>query len=460
MKVEIFGRKPAIEIADPNAPPPNQRSRPAIAAGGGGIDVIAIPHNGNESNGLMYDWNDSDGKPIDEAYAQRRATNEPLTEIAQTKGTSDTHPSLSPNDEFGDFELFERVGRAKAKPPGSHVRDALGRGLIIQDRVGVNPYKYGFTGGSDIHNGLSTSDESGMAGGQHSVDPRTMLPRGNDARRAIATLPPVNSFSGGQAAQGPKPDPGPRLPGQSKDPPQTYPLQVERSSAALTGVWAEENSRNAIFAALKRKETFATTGTRMRVRAFGGWNFSPTFTQRKDWVAQAYAQGVPMGADLPASGATAAGPSLIVQAMKDPAGANLDRAQVIKITTDGSGKYVEKIFDVALSDPKRRDAAGHVKPVGNTVNLKTGAYTNTIGATTLTTMWRDPEFDPNKPAAYYVRVLEIPTPRWSTLLAIKAGIERNDKVPATIQERGWSSPIWYTPSGARQVAAKSARAAG
>lgn len=410
-----------------------------------GIDVIAIPHNGNASGGLMYDWNMSDGRPIDEAYAQRRATNEPLTEIVQIKGQSDTVPALSPNDEFANFEIFDHLlgpAMTDSPAPGSYIRDAYGRGLIIQSKVGANPFKYGVVGGSDIHNALSTSSEDASAGGQFGLDPRTLLPRGDEAKRALGMLMPTLASEGGVA--------------QATNDKQRI-ATLERSSAGLTGVWAEENTRDSIFAALKRKETFATSGTRIRVRMFGGWGFDNQIIEARDWVSKAYAQGVPMGSDLPMKPAQASAPSLILQAMKDPDGANLDRIQVIKVWLDGSN-YREKIFDVALSGTRIAGSqAGRVADVGSTVDLKTGRYKNTIGAPLLTVVWRDPEFDANKPAVYYARVLEIPTPRWSTLLAIKNNLPLPSEKPATIQERAWSSPIWFTPQRGLIVAAAAQR---
>jgi hypothetical protein len=220
---------------------------------------------------------------------------------------------------------------------------------------------------------------------------------------------------------------------------------LEFSSAGLTGVWAEENTRNSIFAALKRKETFATSGTRMRIRMFGGWAYDPAMMKSGDWVAKAYNNGVPMGSDMPVRPKDANAPKIIVQASKDPDGANLDRIQIIKIWLDGKN-YKEKVFDVALSGHRKDDATGHAPAVGNTVDLKTGSYRNSIGAATLSVVWSDPEFDAKTPAVYYARALEIPTPRWSTLLAIKNKLPIPKDAPATIQERGWSSPIWYSPS--------------
>lgn len=388
-----------------------------------GTDALAIPHNGNASGGLMFDWNTSDGRPIDEAYALRRAANEPLTEIVQIKGQSDTLPVLSPNDEFANFEIFDKLlgpAGTKGTPPGSYIRDAFGRGLVIQSRTGANPFKYGLVGSSDIHNALSTSDENASAGGQFGIDPDTMLPRGEFAKKAL---------------------------GMQKD--STSEAQrisvVERSGGGLAGVWAEQNTRESIFAALKRKETFATSGTRIRVRMFAGWDFQSDLLKSKQWVTQAYARGVHMGADLPVRPANKRAPTFAIEAMKDPDGANLDRIQVIKVWLDGE-KYSERIFDAAASNSRKIDAVTRrAPPLASTVDLGTGTYQNSVGAPVLSVVWEDPEFDPKKPAVYYARVLEIATPRWSTLLAIKNQLPLSKDVPATIQERAWSSPIWFTP---------------
>lgn len=419
-----------------------------------GIDVIAIPHNGNASGGLMYDWNMSDGKPIDEAYAQRRALNEPLTEIAQNKGQSETIPAMSPNDEFANFEVMDRllVGTTPSPGPGSYIRDAYGRGLIIQSRVGANPYKYGVVGGSDFHNALSTSGEEAYAGGQFGIDPKTMLPSGSRAKESLGLAMPSISREG-------HPEDGAKLlkslsanlpqnaiDTSARDSEQKRLELLEGSTGGLTGVWAEENTRDSIFAALKRKETFATSGTRIRLRMFAGWEFDDALLKNRHWVSAAYAQGVAMGGDLPANPQNKNAPSFIVEASKDPDGANLDRIQIIKVWLDGE-KYQEKIFDVALSDKRKLDAQQHVEPVGNTVDFKTGKYKNSIGTPILITVWRDPEFDAKKPAVYYARALEIPTPRWSTLLAIKNNLPIASERPATIQERAWSSPIWFMPRG-------------
>jgi hypothetical protein len=391
-----------------------------------GVDVIAIPHNSNLSDGLTYDWNNSDGRPIDEAYAQRRALNEPLAEISQNKGTSETRPELSPNDEFANFEVMERLykGEAKSATGGAYIRDAYGRGLVIGSKVGANPFRMGLVGASDIHNGLSTSDESGFAGGPRGFDPKGPLPGVEAAKTILARGEPVGTRPNGQSENDP----------------------LQSSSGGLTGVWAEKNDRASIFAALKRKETFATSGVRIRLRMFSGWGFDPKLTTRPNWVATAYSTGVPMGADMAARPAAAKAPRFALDALKDPDGANLDRIQIVKVWLKG-GTYGEKVFDVALSGGRKVDLrTGKASTVGNTVDLKTGKYANSIGAPELKTIWTDPEFDPATPAVYYARVLEIPTPRWSTLLAIREGVAPPAGAPATIQERGWTSPIWYTPA--------------
>ncbi|MBW8734660.1 MAG: DUF3604 domain-containing protein, partial [Asticcacaulis sp.] len=382
-----------------------------------GHEALAIAHNANASNGLMYDWTTLDGRPIDVAYAVLRQQNEPLSEISQNKGTSETHPSLSPNDEFAGFEIFDRllISPQKSRPSGSYLRDAIGKGLVLDEKIGANPYKDGFVGAADLHGGLSVSSEQdygGNVGGANLGGGRTTP----EAAKALLSTP--------------------------KD---TDGFNVTiTGSGALTGVWAEQNTREAIYDAFRRKETFATSGTRIKVRLFGGWTFNQGFDRAPDAVKVAYANGAPMGSDLPARPANATAPSFVVWALKDPDGANLDRVQIIKIWTEG-GAQKEKIFDVAFDKTRKRDASGKLSAVGNTVDLKTATFTNTIGSVSLSTVWRDPEFKANQRAAYYVRVLEIPTPRWSTILAVKSGVAIPDSVPATIQERAWSSPIWYTP---------------
>ena len=402
-----------------------------------GYEALAIPHNSNASNGLMFDWVDSNGRPIDQAYAQLRADNEPLAEISQNKGASETHPALSPTDEFAGFEFYDHllISPKKSKPGGSYVRDALGRGLEIASRTGgVNPYKYGIVGASDYHNGLSDSAEQAFVGTFGAIDPTRKLPDVEGFQQRLAAVKKAMASGAAAAAAG-------APTGSEATPADPNESLYENGSGNLTGVWAEQNTRESIYAALRRKETFATSGTRLRLRFFGGWNYSPKLLESPDWVKTAYAAGVPMGGDLPAPGGKA--PRFALWALKDPDGANLDRLQVVKVWLE-KGRHVEKIFDVALSNGRQVDpATGKAPPVGNTVDVKKATYENSIGATQLAALWRDPQFDPATPAVYYLRVLEIPTPRWSTLLASKRGQPLPGGVPATIQERGWSSPIWY-----------------
>jgi len=382
-----------------------------------GIEAMAIPHNGNLSNGLMYDWKDSDGRRIDRAYALRRQENEPLNELAQTKGVSETHPSLSPEDGFADFAIFEGLFNGGiSKASGSYLREALGRGLVLSEEVGANPYLTGFIGATDDHGGLFNTDEAAFRGGGRysAAKPFTL----EDARALLVddkNGAPINELNTG--------------------------------SGGLTGVWAESNTREAIYAAMRRRETFATSGTRLKVRLFGGWNYDRALLNKQRRWDMAYAGGVPQGSNLPHRPTRAGAPRFLVWAQKDPDGANLDRVQIIKLSTIG-GKMRERIFDVAFDRGRRIDSAtGQLAAVGNTVNLTTARYTNSIGAAELASLWVDPEFDPAHPAVYYARVLEIPTPRWSTVVAIQHKLPAPKSVPAVIQERGWTSPIWYEPNG-------------
>jgi hypothetical protein len=372
-----------------------------------GSDAITIPHNSNLSNGLMFATKDSNGKPFTREYAERRASMEPLVELIQLKGNSETTPARAPNDEFAGFEQYMyQLGSGKVLPGPrtSFVREALKSGLELNGSLGANPYKYGLVAASDSHDGTAVPEENNFNGG-HGVTDK---------------------------------DPHERL--QEKSPLSD---KTKFSASGLTGVWAEENTREAIFAALKRRETFATSGTFIKTRFFGGWGYSPAMMQSSNWVSTAYSGGVPMGADLPERPAEAKAPSFAISALKDPKSANLDRIQVVKGWLDAKGKAHEKIFDVALADDRRRDASGKIPPVGDTVDAAKATYTNDIGDPELSIVWSDPEFDPAQPAFYYARVLEIPTPRWTTYDAVALGIEPPQ--PATIQERAWTSPIWYTP---------------
>ena len=381
-----------------------------------GYEALAIPHNPNFSSGLMYDWVDSEGRPIDEAYAEHRALNEPLNEIGQVKGVSETYPLLSPEDELANFEILADP-RVKGSQAGSYLRDALGRGLVLQRLVGANPYKFGFVGASDLHSGLSVSAQADYGGSQGVVN----LGGGQPTAQEVATL----VGAGNSDLQ----------------------FDLKTSSGKLTGVWAESNTRESIYEALRRRETFATSGTELKFRFFGGWELDTRLLHHKDWVAAAYAHGVPMGSDLPAKPASAKAPRFAVWAVKDPNSGNLDRLQVIKVWEAG-GQQHENVFDVAWAGQRKSDPkTGKLPPVGDTVDLEAGTYTNTIGAAELQAVWQDPHFDPRQSAAYYLRALEIPTPRWSTLLAIHHHLPLPKDVPATEQQRGWSSPIWYSSPG-------------
>ena len=375
-----------------------------------GVETFAIPHNGNVSNGLMYAPNNYRGDPIDERYAKRRALNEPLTEIIQTKGSSDTHPLLSPNDEFADFEPFPNLlsTDTPSKIKYGYIRQALTDGLIHEQKLGTNPFKYGIVAGADVHSGISANEEWNWHGAHGSQD--------NTPKKRL--------------------DPKPNSSGE-----EGYVV----GTAGATAVWAEENTRASIFDAMQRKETYGTSGPLIRLRFFGGWDYADNLVNEKNFVKAAYAKGVPMGRDLTAAPKNAKGPRFAVWVQKDPESGNLDRIQVIKGWVE-QGLPQEKIYDVALSDDRKTDpVTGYVKPVGNTVNIKQATYTNDIGDSQLSVVWQDLDFDPAFPAVYYVRVLEIPTPRWSTFDAKKLGVEPPKGVPATIQERAWSSPIWYTP---------------
>ncbi|HEX7035336.1 MAG TPA: DUF3604 domain-containing protein [Pseudomonadales bacterium] len=376
-----------------------------------GLDVIAIPHNSNVSDGRMFALTDSFGEPLDASYAARRVWNEPLVEITQQKGTSETHPALSPNDEFADFELFTEllVTNITGKVSGSYVREAWLNGVRLQEESGFNPFRIGVVGGTDNHSGTSALEEDNFTG-----------------------------------SQGPKRDGTPELRREMELwgglPRQAF------SASGLTAVWAEENTRESIFAALRRRESYATTGPQITVRMFAGWDLPADVVDSPDRAEIGYRSGVPMGGVLegPAKGRA---PTLIVWASKDPVGANLDRIQIVKGWSRG-GEAFEKIYDVALSDPKRRRADGTIEPVGSTVDVATASYSNDVGAAELAAAWTDPEFDPEAPAFYYVRVIEIPTPRWTTYDAAALGIAPHEAVPATLQERAFTSPVWYLPAGA------------
>jgi hypothetical protein len=374
-----------------------------------GHENLAIPHNGNVSDGWMYSPNKFLGGPMDARYAKRQALNEPLTEIIQTKGSSDTHPLLSPSDEFANFELFENminVGQPSQVKYG-YIRQGLVEGMILEGKLGTNPFKYGIVAGADVHSAYSGNEEWNWHGAHGATDDT-----------------PQKRLHPGMSPSG---EPGSVV-----------------GSAGATAVWAEENTRTSIFDAMKRKETYGTSGTLIRLRFFGGWDYPKNLVKDQDFVKKAYKGGVPMGGDLPKIASKA--PIFAVWALKDPESGNLDRIQIIKGFINKWGRTDEKIYDVALSDGRKADPkTGKIAPVGNTVDIKKATYTNDIGDSQLSAVWTDPDFAPRQKAVYYVRVLEIPTPRWSTYDAAKNNLPLASDVPATIQERAWSSPIWYTP---------------
>ncbi len=384
-----------------------------------GIETFAIPHNSNVSDGWMFSPNAPVavaggflGLPMDKAYARRQQLNEPLFEILQLKGQSETHPWLSPNDEFANFEIFPNMINVGLPSQIKHgfYRQGLGEGFKIEKRTGFNPYKMGLVAGADVHSGYQANEEFNFHGGHGEVDDTPQ-------KRLNPNMTPAG-------VRGPIP-----------------------SSAGATAVWADENTRAGIFDGMQRKETYGTSGTLIRLRVFGAWNFAEDMADSDDFARQGYAYGVPMGSDLPAMPAGAGGPTFAIQALKDPASGNLDRIQIVKVFLDQRmNRSVEKIYNVALADGRTVAADGSVAPVGNTVDVTTATYTNDIGDAMLTALWTDPDFNPAIRAAYYVRVLEIPTPRWSTYDAVRSNLPLPTIVPATIQERAYSSPIWYTPA--------------
>jgi hypothetical protein len=368
-----------------------------------GIDAIAIPHNMNISDGLMYAPADSYGMPLTEHYAARRSWNEPLGEVTQQKGTSETHPMLSPNDEFAEFELRRTLfgSTNEGRLTGSYVRDAYKRGLEYEAWGFFNPYQFGMIGATDYHWALSTVSENRIF-----EDPE---PAPNRAARGIGSM--------------------------------------EVSAGGLSGVWAAENSRKEIFAAMRRRETFATTGPRISVRFFGGWHYPDDLLEDRRWVDAAGESGVPMGGEL----STVQGrvPRFAVLAGKDPDGANLDRIQIVKGWVE-AGRAREAVFNVAVSDGRTIRPDGSVAPLEGTVDVTSASYTNTVGDSTLKALWEDPAFDPKAPAFYYARVIEIPTPRWQVYDAVAAGVPVPEGPPTVLQERAYTSPIWYAPARPRE----------
>jgi hypothetical protein len=385
-----------------------------------GSEVLAIAHNGNLSNGLMFPTIEAFGRKIDRNYAETRARWERLYEMTQTKGTGEAHPYLSPNDEFADFELWDKgnldgsVAKRKEMLEFEYARSALRNGLALEAKLGVNPYKFGLIGSSDAHTGLAAMEEE--------------------------------NFFGKTAPQEPGPE---RMTKAFFKNPGTgiTVMDWEVAASGYAAVWAMENTREAIFDAMQRRETYATTGPRMYVRFFGGWEFEPGDAGSRMPAAIGYSKGVPMGGDM-SNAPKGKSPTFIAAALKDPIGANLDRIQIIKGWLDAKGQVHEKIHDVVWGDAGKRkpDAkTGKLPPVGSTVDVANATWTNTIGDPELITVWKDPEFDPKQRAFYYARVIEIPTPRWTAYDAKRFGTKPLPGTTMTLQERAYTSPIWYTP---------------
>ena len=399
-----------------------------------GGDVLAIPHNGNLSSGIMFALEDANGNAISENYAKVRSRWEPLFEVTQMKGDSETHPLLSPEDAFANYETWTQdvpffynpevvkrreysdyqhwIGKewrgedASWMRPYEYARSALKLGLQQQAAINVNPFKFGMIGSTDAHTSLATADEDNFWGKLVRVEP-------SDGRISKLLHEPV--------------------------------INRSNRAAGYAAVWAEENTRESIFSAMKRKETYATTGPRMTVRFFGGWDYQSDDALKPDLAKIGYRKGVPMGGDLtsPPRGKSS---SFLIRAVKDPDGANLDRVQVIKGWHDKNDELHEKIYNVVLSDSRKKNWRGQIKSVGNTVNIPDASYTNAIGDPELAVVWQDPDFDKGELAFYYVRVLEIPTPRWPAYDAKFFGIKDiPEQLPMVTQERAYTSPIWYSP---------------
>jgi hypothetical protein len=386
-----------------------------------GGQVLAIPHNGNLSNGWMFPLVDNfdQDNPLDESYLKNRARWEPLVEVTQMKGDGEAHPLLSPEDSFADFETWDMgnldISEAKtaAMLSGEYARSALQRGLLLEAMSGINPYQFGMIGSTDSHTSLSTSTEDGFFGKMAPKEPRPGRAFGLEKTNEELKI---------------------------------YRPNWRSSASGLTAVWAHANTREAIFDAMQRKEVYATTGSRISVRFFGGFAFTEEDLLGKKPAAVGYSKGVPMGGDLTGT-ADGESPSFLVAAMKDPEGGNLDRIQIVKGWLDGAGVTRETVYDVVWSQPesRTRNKAGRIPPVGNTVDSKTASWTNTIGSVALSTVWHDPDFDPNVSAFYYARVIEIPTPRWTTYDAVRFDQPIPEGAPASVQDRAYTSPIWYTP---------------
>jgi hypothetical protein len=406
----------AIDTADPED---LWKYMAAYEAKTGG-QVLAIPHNGNMSNGRMFQGETFTGKALTRAYAEERARREPLLEVTQSKGDGETHPFLSPNDEFANFERWDfgnfnspSVPKEPKMLQTEYARSALKLGLQWEQKLGVNPFKFGMIGSTDTHTGMSTFEEDNFFGKWALDEPspdrwKHVFLRGHDGKSVASTW--------------------------------------NVQAAGIAGVWARENTRESLFDAMARKEVYGTTGTRMTVRVFAGWDFQADEVESPDFAAQGYRRGVPMGGDLKSAPAGKA-PSFMVRALRDPDGGNLDRVQIIKGWLDAQNGMHERIYDVAVSDGRKIDADGRCKTsVGSTVDVPNATYKNTIGDPLLSAYWKDPEFEASQRAFYYVRVIQIPSPRWTAYDQKRFGIKMPDYVPMTVTERAYTSPIWYTPA--------------
>jgi len=385
-----------------------------------GGQILAIPHNGNISGGNMFALSTLSGNPITKEYAETRMRWEPIYEVTQYKGDGETHPFLSPDDQFADFETWDKANLAMLKPhkdefyKHEYARSALALGLDQEAKLGTNPFKFGMIGATDSHTGFAQTAEDNFLGKYGVASPNP-----ENADRWKKEWPPVE----GTVAKM---------------------IGWESQSAGYAGVWATENTREALWDAMKRKEVYATTGPRMTVRMFGGFDFSGSDAHRPDMAAIGYKKGVPMGGDIMKAPAGRA-PTIMVSVSKDPDGANLDRIQIVKGWVGADGKLMEKIYDVAVSDGREISMGKVSSPVGSTVDVEDASYTNTIGDAVLAVTWVDPDFDASVSSFYYSRILEIPTPRWTAYDQKRLGVKMPDNVPMILQERAYTSPIWYTP---------------
>ena len=375
-----------------------------------GAEFIAIPHNSNISKGYMFDRTTLEGDQITASYAKTRLAWEPIVEVTQIKGDSETHSKLSPNDDFADFENYEyhiQVGKSKYIPQeADFVRPALKVGLEIEKSVGVNPYKFGLIGSTDSHSGLSSPEESNFLG-----------------KFATDSTPETKKRLGS------------RLSANGWD----------MSASGLAAVWAENNTRDEIFNAFKRREVYATTGSRIKVQVFAGWLFPEGAENANNFSEIGYKYGVPMGGELASASDLQASLSLLIRAAKDPKGANLDRIQVVKGWIDKENQTRERVFDVAWSEDRVNLENDRIAPIQSTVDLTSGRYENSVGEDSFAVLWTDPDFTPADKSFYYVRVLEIPTPRNGLLDSIALGLNKPPRGASIIQERAYSSPIWYHP---------------